>query len=230
MPEKNIADLIQSIIDKNRGFMLLSKLPALMNEGIKNQLGIKNNTPLSTIKKKIDSAAPERFIFCSAGRKIYILTPCDPYEFISGLMSENEALDAKIMNTIPFSKSEIISIVNELVEAGRAKIILDQDFRPLIFIKTDSGQKVSQYNKEEYTREKFRAAFDECDNGKTFVSIPELRKKLSWPHKIFDAMIRKLRDEDIIQLHVSDLTKYSPEDFYYDDDNSRMGTVTWHVR
>ena len=75
----------------------------------------------------------------------------------------------------------------------------------------------------------FKKAFDELEREQTFVNIPELRKKLAWPHDVFDDMIRKLRDEEVIVLHTTDLTKFEPEEFFYDElDNARMGMVTWH--
>ena len=40
-------------------------------------------------------------------------------------------------------------------------------------------------------------------------------------------MIYKLRDNYIIIPHVSDIGPYEPEEFFYDEDNERMGTITW---
>ena len=73
----------------------------------------------------------------------------------------------------------------------------------------------------------FKKAFDELEHGMIYVSIPQLRKKLNWPHDVFDEMIYKLRDNYIIVPHVSDIGPYEPEEFFYDEDNERMGTITW---
>ncbi len=85
-------------------------------------------------------------------------------------------------------------------------------------------------SQEEYTQARFKEAFDELEHGQTFVNIPELRKKLNWPHDVFDDMLRKLRDESIVQLHKTDLTIFEPEEFFYDENNARRGMVTWHER
>ena len=76
--------------------------------------------------------------------------------------------------------------------------------------------------------EEFKKAFEELERGNEFVNIPELRKKLAWDKEEFDEMLRGLRDEEVIRLHVTDLTIFEPEEFFYDElDNSRMGMVTW---
>lgn len=78
------------------------------------------------------------------------------------------------------------------------------------------------------TLEDFKKAFDELERGQKFVNIPELRKKLSWPHDVFDDMIRKLRDEGIIQLQKTEAGNFALEDFFYDEHDARRGMVRWH--
>lgn len=92
--------------------------------------------------------------------------------------------------------------------------------------KTEAGDATAE--SKPVSVEEFKKAFDELERGRIFVNIPELRKQLAWPHDVFDDMIRGLRKERKIQLHVTDLTVYDPEEFIYDeDDNSRMGMVSW---
>ena len=77
------------------------------------------------------------------------------------------------------------------------------------------------------TAEEFKKAFDELEHGMIYVRIPKLRKKLGWPHDVFDEMIYKLRNDETIILNVSDRGPYEPEEFFYDEDNERMGMVMW---
>ena len=76
--------------------------------------------------------------------------------------------------------------------------------------------------------QRFKQEFDKLERGRIFVNIPELRQKMNMEHEQFDNLIRKLRDNQTIILHVTGLTIFQPKDFFYDeDDNSRMGMVTW---
>ncbi len=76
----------------------------------------------------------------------------------------------------------------------------------------------------------FKKAFDELDNGRIFVNIYELRRKMNLSREVFDEMLRKLRDAEVIQLHVGDDYLRTPEeinDCFVDENNYRMGTVTF---
>ena len=85
----------------------------------------------------------------------------------------------------------------------------------------------SQADEKPVTRQEFQKAFDELEKGMIYVSIPKLRKKLGWSHEEFDEMIYELRNDETIILHASDRGPYEPEEFFYDEDNERMGMVTW---
>ena len=235
MSEKSIPDFIQSILEQHKGFMKVKDLPESMSFDMKRKLGIMNKKSASAaaIRKAIEQEAEDRFIFIRKGSVIYIVVPCDPSEFVINALKGKDAVSPKvIVKELPFSTSDFLEIVNELSESGRIKIVLNEKFEARIMLsvrsKNESG---SMKSSGEYTREKFKEAFDELERGKIFVNIPELRKKLAWPHDVFDEMLRELRDEEVIHLHVTDLTIFEPEEFFYDElDNSRMGMVTWNDR
>ena len=119
--------------------------------------------------------------------------------------------------------------MNELSESGRIKIILNEKFEARIML-SDGHSKKKNESSGEYTRERFKEAFDELEKGRIYVSIPQLRKKLAWPHEVFDDMIYRLRNDETVILHVTEAGKYDPEEFFYDEDNNRMGMVTWNDR
>ena len=235
MSEKSIADSIQSILKEHKGFMKVKDIPASMSFDMKRKLGFMNkkNVSAAAIRKAIELKTEDRFIFTKKGSVMYIVIPCDPSELLINALSPDEAVSPKvIVKDLPFSTSDFLNIVNELSESGRIKIVLNEKFEARIMLsvrsKNESG---SMKSSGEYTREKFKEAFDELERGKIFVNIPELRKKLAWPHDVFDEMLRELRDEEVIHLHVTDLTIFEPEEFFYDElDNSRMGMVTWNDR
>lgn len=97
--------------------------------------------------------------------------------------------------------------------------------------KNEGHEKNTKY--AEYTVENFRNAFHSLDNGRIFVKISDLRKTLGWPRNIFDSALKQLRDVSLIQLHTGDASLMTPEeinDCFVDENNFRMGTVTWHGR
>ena len=231
MPEKNIADLIQSILEKNKGFMTATKLINFIGEDAKYKLGIRKGDSGKIIRRKIEQSVEDRFIFRTKGRSVYVLIPCEPSEFVLGLIPEKKAFDARILRSLPFTKAEFYAVVNELIDEGRVKTLYDDNGKPKIY---RAGENLKPVEPEtEYTQEKFRDAFDALDKGKIFVGIPDLRRRLGWPREVFDDMIRDLRNKRIIQLHTGDASLMTPDevaDCYIDENDFRMGTVTWHVR
>ena len=76
-------------------------------------------------------------------------------------------------------------------------------------------------------REQFHAAFRELDRGSIFVRICDLHRRMGWPREVFDDMLRRLRDNEVVQLHVGDVTLMTPEqveDGFVDENGFRMGT------
>ena len=235
MPEKNIADLIQSILEKNKGFMTATKLINFIGEDAKYKLGIRKGDSGKIIRRKIEQSTEDRFIFRMKGRSVYILVPCEPSEFVLGLIPEKKAFDARILRSLPFTKAEFYAVVNELIDEGRVKTLYDDNGKPKIYRAVEVLKPVSTSIEKdgEYTQEKFMEAFDALDRGRIFVGIPDLRRRLGWPREVFDDMIRDLRNKRIIQLHTGDASLMTPDevaDCYIDENDFRMGTVTWHVR
>ncbi len=238
MPEKNIADVIQNILDEHRGFVTVRSLPSFMSPELRFELGLKTGLRATVVRRKIEPLLEDRFIFHSKGRALYILTPCDSSELVIAILSEKKPKSPKdIARRLPLIKSDVQKIINSLVEEGRAKIILNEalDARVLLLpLREIETVKVSVPSLPgECTEAKFRAAFDELNNGRIFVRICDLRRKLGWPREVFDDMLRNLRDREIVQLHVGDASTMTPEevqDSFMDENNFRMGSVTWHVR
>ncbi|MBQ3396929.1 MAG: hypothetical protein IJG55_11505 [Synergistaceae bacterium] len=236
MSEKSIPDFIQSILEEHKGFMKVKDLPAVMDFDTRRKLGfMKKNMPVKNIMKIIEPLIEDRFIFSKKGSVQYILVPCDPSEFVINSLSHDKPASPKVIaRTLPFSKQDFINMLNELEESGKIRIILNENFEARIILSDiHEGHEESVRSIKtsgEYTREKFKKAFDELERGQTFVNLPELRKKLAWPHDVFDDMIRKLRDEGIIQLQKTEAGNFALEDFFYDEHGARRGMVRWHER
>ena len=236
MAEKSIADSIQAILEKNKGFVSAKKLPGLMNVATKSELGIRINESGKIIQLKIERAAEGRFIFRNKGSSVYILIPCEPSELVLGLLSEKKAFDKRAMRSLPFTKAEFYAVINELVDEGKVITRYDDKGRPKIYkaskVMKAAADSLSANDSGEYTPERFKAAFDELDRGRIFVRICDIRRKLGWPRDVFDGMIRDLRNRRVIQLHTGDaslMTEDEVSDCYVDENNFRMGSVTWNA-
>lgn len=235
MSEKSIADSIQSILEAHKGFMKVKDLPGSMSFDMKRKLGFMNkkNVSAAAIRKAIESKAEDRFIFTKKGSVLYILIPCDPSEFVLAVLNDNPVSPNIINRTLPFNKHDLISILNELEETSRIKIILNENFEPRIILSVGSEgrEERSTALSGEYTLDRFREAFDKCDNGRTFVHISDMRKALGWPREVFDGMLRDLRDKEELQIYLADETTMTPDevrDCFIDENGFRMGTVTWN--
>ena len=235
MSEKNIAGFIQSILEQHKGFMKVKDIPASLSLDMRRELQLKRKEPVKTIMNAVEPVLRDRFVFVSKGAEQFILLPEEPSEFvISFLASLNKPTGPKtIRKSLPFMKTEdLIRILSELAEKGRIKIVLNDKFEPRVVL-CDTQKSESSIASGEYTREKFREAFEACDNGRTFVHIPDMRKVLGWPREVFDEMLRKLRDEEVLQIYRADestMTADEVKDCFVDENGFRMGTVTWDAR
>ena len=95
----------------------------------------------------------------------------------------------------------------------------------------DTGTKTKSDSKySSPTATNMKAAFDELHKERAFVRIADLRRSLNWPRETFDNMLRKLRDNETLQIHIGDNTYMTPDDIrdsFIDEIGELMGTVTW---
>lgn len=237
MPDnmKNIADSIQAILDKNKGFVALSQLPKLMSAELRDKLGIKRNASVKILMKikRFAELLDENFVLRKKGNAQYILTPCDPAELVLSVLSENTPIAIKVIaaKLKPFTNSDIAAILTELENSRQVKIIFDDKFTAKVLLAGNTAHDATPAC--EYTHEEFRDAFNELEEGRVFVKICDLRRKLNWPRDVFDDMLKDLRDREIIQMHIGDEHLMTPDevkDSFVNELNYLMGTVTWNVR
>ena len=146
----------------------------------------------------------------------------DARTILSDIRSESDTRKREEMLRSITDSKDVEAIAKELYGADYVRELLIREL-------CQKEERVeAQTEARPVTPEEFKKAFDELEHGKIFVNIPELRKALNWSKDEFDEMLRKLRDERVIQLHVTDVTIFEPEEFFYDEvDNSRMGMLTW---
>ncbi len=204
MNNQSVSEIIQEILDKNkRPFITVNQLSITMGAEIRRLIGIEDCHTAAAVRKVIEPQVKDKFIFHKKGPVLYILVPCQPEDLV-------------IARSLPFSKADVAKILNNLVDSGRAKNKLNENLDTRYYL-IDSPEKVQLSKVEpihepertnthpsDYSREEFMKAFDGLDNGRIFVRICDLRKKLNWPRDLFDAMLMMLRDKELIQMHVAD--------------------------
>lgn len=230
MLEKNInvLDRINEILGKEqRPFIALTKLVIKLGSEARKELGINKNNTASKIIQAINDCSENEFMFLKKGRNNYLLKPCMPEDLILNELSYTEGKSPKVIaQRMPFLKSDFIKLINELLDKGQIKTRISDKFEIKFYLANHQEAK-------EYTLEEFRKAFDANDKGRIFVRICDIRNTLNWPREIFDNMLKDLRDKRIITLHLLELvgmTQKNIEDSFIDENNFKMGTVTWNVR
>lgn len=241
---KDIPDLIQRILDKNKGFITVSQTAKHLSSEAKSQLGIKSNTPAKILMKKLEPVLEDRFIFRKKGIATYILTPCDPADFVRAELSESKGIGVKTLakRLKPFMYADVKAIVNDLIASGEVSVLLDDKLEAQLFFAgsvkrevvpmPEAAERQPESPKSgEYTLANFRAAYDELHRFREFPRIPDLRRKLNWPREVFDEMIRTLRDNMTVQLYRADestMTNDEVQDCFFARNNLIMGTLSWN--
>ena len=238
---ENLPDLIQRILDKNKGFIVMSQVAKQLPDGVKEQLGIKSNTPTKLITKKLEPLLEDRFIFRKKGLATYIVIPCDPADFVRAELSDGRKLCVKTLakKLKPFMYADIQAIVNDLIDAGEVSVLLDERLDAQLSLTGNVKREAVPESVEskpvptsgDYTVAKFKAAYDELHRFREFPRIPDLRKNLNWPREVFDDMVRTLRDNMTVQLYRADestLTKDEVQDCFFARNNLIMGTLSWN--
>lgn len=232
----NIPDLIQSIVDSNKGFIAVSQLAKILSPEVKDMLGIKSTSPAKIVTKKLEPMLEDRFMITKKGNMQFILTPCEPEELVLAELSEDKPVTQKqIARTLkPLFSKDVAAILTELVAAGRVRVVFDAILpAKLYLVKAESRQAVKTVKPQECTREKFRAAYEELHKFWEFVRICDLRRALGWPREVFDEMVRTLRDDRTIQLFRADesiMTRDEVQDCFVDENRFIMGVMTWNGR
>lgn len=260
MPETNFSlpDVISEIFRENKKtFMTLKQTVFHMPAQAKRNAGIFGLTNAAEMQRIIAPLLDNRYVFYRRGTFIYILEPKPHEEFVLDAIKKRPQTPKNIARFVPFTKKECSLLIAELINQGKLIIKVDEDLQVRIYIndnerrsptadankaevppESDRRPEKSEPSAEnkryaEYTVENFRNAFHSLDNGRVFVKIPDLRKTLGWPRNIFDSALIQLRDAKLVQLHTGDISLMTPEeikDCFIDENNFRMGTVTWHGR
>ena len=241
--DAGVAQALREILEGNgKGFMSLSAVKAKMKAPLRRQLGITDKMTGPSIKMKLEPYLGEELEVWKGDRISYLVIRADPKELVfQSVAAKPGKTPGILLSGMPFTRQNFLTYINELLKEGRllANVAYKSKAYTMSLSVVEGTGRAPQGFDAEATptpafadrRGEFRAAFDDLDRGKIFVRICELRRKLGWPREDFDEQLRRLRDEEVIQLHTGDVTSMTPEDVrdcFIDENGFRMGTVTWH--
>ena len=247
MPD--IAQSLKDILNAGgKGFLSLSAVKNAMGATLKKQLGIAKSTTGQNLKKILEPHLGSELEIHKKGSVLYLVTNGAPADFVLKCLSPSSAKGPSALGkSLPFlSKAELAALLNRLIGEGRISVSLTDKYEARLTIGTKAAGETAKDREEKITEQPapsgvlpssgdragaFHAAFEALDQGKIFVRICDLRRYLRWTREDFDATLRTLRDEEVIQLHSGDATTMTPDevrDGFVDENGFRMGTVTWN--
>ena len=244
MPDniKNVIEEIQAILDKNNGLASVSKLASKLSKASRDRLGFKTGDSVKIMTKKLELAVSDKFIFRNKLRGnqqavSYVLMPCDPADIVMKMLSAKPMTPKAIAVRVPFTMRDVASILNELIEAGKVRVEFVEALE--VRVSASARRKVIVMPPDvpdddgDYTQAKFRAAYDELHREREFVRICDMRKTLNWPRKVFDEMLVSLRNSMTVHLAQAEERYFTQDELancWVDENNYRMGTVSWNVK
>lgn len=235
-------ELLEVLQRSGRDFMTLSAMQKAMSSQLRKRLGLTGRKLTNpSVIKILTPHLEDKLAICNKGNAVYLFRGTNLAEvvlcFIRGKAGKS---GPQLFNGMPFiKKDELIRILNNLLESGQVTLKLAAEFAPRFFASGAMGPvmkdaagtacetPIDTFGKR---REQFHAAFRELDRGSIFVRICDLRRRMGWPREVFDDMLRRLRDNEVVQLHAGDVTLMTPEqveDGFVDENGFRMGTMTW---
>ena len=232
-------ELLEVLRLSGKDFMTLSAMREAMSAQLRKRLGLTGKKLTApSLKKIFESHLDETLDIRTNGRYTYLVVVRNPEDLIVDFVREHPGrMAGGLATSLPFKKADFLSLLNGLLKKARLYAVLKDDYKARFFVSEGLGMlraENSTLPAEDDTfdgrREQLHTAFRELDRGSTFVRICDLRRRLGWPRAVFDDMLRRLNDEEVIQLHAGDvslMTREQVEDSFVDENGFMMGTMTW---
>ncbi len=232
---ENITEQLEGLLRKNNvEFMTLTDLKKeLSGSALWLQLGFKKKTvPASEFKKGLALHLGEKLTFKAKGRSFCLALNQTDEEFIVHAIQKNPGkTPAELLKKLFFTKDKYIVYLNALIQQCRICTKLNDQYKCIAF-SCESTPPLISPPPENFTVEKFQAAYRELEQGRFYVRVYELRRHLSWPRDKFDTMVKTLRNARIIQLQAGDTENLSGkdvEDSFKDENGFLMLTLMWRI-
>ena len=240
-------ELLEVLRHSGKDFMTLSAMREAMTPQLRKRLGLTGKKLTApSLKKIFEPHLDETLEIRTNGRYTYLVVVRNPEDLIADFVREHPGrMAGGLVTSLPFKKADFLSLLNGLLKKARLYAVLKDDYKARFFVSEGAGGMARTGVRAERPmppleddtlderRERFHAAFRELDRGSIFVRICDLRRRMGWPREVFDDMLRRLRDDEVVQLHAGDVTLMTPEqveDGFVDENGFRMGTMTWIAR
>ena len=224
-------ELLEVLRLSGKDFMTLSAMREAMSAQLRKRLGLtgkKLTTP--SLKRIFEPHLDETLEIRTNGRYTYLVVARNPEDLIADFVGEHPGrMAGGLATSLPFKKVDFLSLLNGLLKKTRLYAVLKDDYKARFFVSEEPGGRVGADTFDK-RREQLHAAFRELNQKSIFVRICDLRRRLGWPREVFDDMLRRLRDDDVVQLHAGDvtlMTRDEVQDSFVDENGFRMGTMTW---
>lgn len=224
-------ELLEVLRRSGRDFMTLSAMREAMGSQLRKRLGLTGKKLTApSLKKIFETHLDETLEIRTNGRYTYLVVARNPEDLIADFVRSHPGrMAGGLATSLPFKKAEFLSLLNGLLKETRLYAVLKDDYKARFFVSEEPGGRVGA-DTFDGRREQLHAAFRELDRGSIFVRICDLRRRLGWPREVFDDMLRRLRDDEVVQLHAGDVTLMTSDevqDGFVDENGFRMGTMTW---
>jgi hypothetical protein len=217
--------LTECLKKKKTGYMTLGSLP----EALKKRLTGKSRPTAAEIEKYAAPYLGEGLTLRRGSRFVYLTFRLPAESLLLGILRKRAGKPPSA-NNIPFRKEEFVAVLNLLVERGSVLVKLNKDCKPLIYPAPDADpDKEEPRKRKTISEERFESAYRELEEGKFFVRVCDLRRRLDWGPE-FDRMTAALRDAGKIQLQAGDTGYFSERDVadgFVDENGFRMLTLMW---
>lgn len=236
----DVAEELRKVLRANeKRFMTLPAVREKLSSQLRKHLGMTGRRLTApSLKKILEPHLDDTLEIRTNGRYTYLVAVGDPGDLIADFIEKKPGkMAGGLASSLPFRKAEFLSLLNSLMKEGRLYAVLKDDYKACFFVSEGPGaagraERPTPPLEDTFgkRREQFHAAFRELDRGSIFVRICDLRRRMGWPREVFDDMLRRLRDNEVVQLHAGDVTLMTPEqveDGFVDENGFRMGTMTW---
>jgi hypothetical protein len=239
--ETGVTKRLEEFLRKKKAdYATLGSLPSSLKRRLTG-----NSAPSSSeVKKGIAPHLGENLTLRQGGRYTYLVRRQSEESLLFRIVQKRAGKTPSANNT-PFMKDEYLAVLNHLIERGQILVKLNKSYKPVLFpagnvleLETEKEKKKpEQESKKEsfkldVSEERFESAYREIEGGKFFVRVCDLRRRLGWTRREFDAIAAALRDAGKIQLQAGDTAYFDERDIadsFVDENGFRMLTLMWRA-
>ncbi|MDR1622807.1 MAG: hypothetical protein LBS00_10575 [Synergistaceae bacterium] len=231
--EQNVTDqLVKFLRSQKEGFIALSDSNQEFKKLKKQleQLGLKGD-----LKKAIGPYLGDVLMLKRSRPTYLVFKQTDEDLLFRVVQSRSGKAPGTVANKIPFTKNEFLTVLNRLLEQGRVRALKFNDkYVPVLYpVESVPFPSMASEHKNDVSEEKFKEAYSALEQGKFYVRICDMRRRLNWPSREFDMMLIELRDAGQLQLQDGDTDFFTKEDIrdsFVDENGFRMLTMAWRQK